>query len=136
MSNEHEKQKDIIVYPELEGSGSTRSRPKVKVYSADATVVWMPNRAPWGKNRLKGIIVVAKHPLTTRLDDIPCSYGACNFGWDEIGLDRRLILLQRLFTELIYKDFLDVNEVEAAFSKIEDIKYYKFSTRRPSDSVY
>jgi hypothetical protein len=97
----------------------------------DAMIVWTPNRDIWKDNPTAGQIVVTTIPEASALKAHPMSAGACDHGWKELDDGGRRDLLQRYFTQIIYRDFLEEAVVRKALSVIDDINPSRLSAERP-----
>jgi hypothetical protein len=61
----------------------------------------------------------------------PMSVGACDLDWREETDAGRLVLMQRYFTQMVHRDFLEESVVRAALDNIDEFKGYPFSSDPP-----
>lgn len=99
----------------------------------EAMIVWTPNREPYRKTPMRGKIAVTKIPESAEIREYPMSVGACDLSWQEADDEGRIIMMQRYFTEMIHRDFLDEDEVYSALSEIDEFRGMRFSNEKSKD---
>ncbi|TPO05154.1 hypothetical protein [Mesorhizobium sp. B1-1-5] len=87
--------------------------------SADAMVVWTPNRAPFLENATRGRVAVTGIPEDPETKGFTHSVGVCDRGWREKSEAERQKALHRLADQMIKRDNILSGDLEEAFDQIE-----------------
>jgi hypothetical protein len=98
-----------------------------------AVFVWTPRTDLYSDLRtypLRGRVHVTTIPENAYHQQHPKSRGACDVGWEEFSARQRIA--QRIVTEMIHEDNIDVFEVQRAFMEIDEFASFPFSIERPA----
>ena len=89
--------------------------------SADAMIVWTPDREPFeGKARGQIRAVTIPEPAGTR--QLACSVGACDDGWKQKTADQRVDYLERLKAEIVAQDNIAEPVVHEALRQVDEYR--------------
>ena len=95
--------------------------------ASDALIVWTPNCQNHAKNPTRGKIKLFDH----QLQDDPAytsSVGACDTNWKDTDDAGRLVLMQQYVNVMLHEDNLELHDVKAAVSQIDEFADFPFST--------
>ena len=94
--------------------------------SADALIVWTPNRETHAANPTRGKIRVFQFG---QQDDpyYASSVGACDLNWNTTDDGGRLALMQRYVTVMLYEDDMELDAVREAITQIDEFRKFPFS---------
>ena len=101
------------------------------IRAVDAMFVWTPDAELYDRRTypLRGTVNVTTIPESAYSGQHPRSAGACNSGWEKVGI--RLRLAQGLVTAMIHEDNITEDEVRRAFMHVDEFASFAFSTKPP-----